>query len=696
MSQTLRPVSVRILLVVMALCASLLPPLSAVAQDSRLTNLDHLNFLGDDVDPPDQAGHTTYRLDEEPEIGVLWTYANPNDDGTYRRVGGGDYDPDTDTWGQGAYNADDMARAAVVYIRHYNLFGDDLSQERAYQLLRGVTYLQTATGENAGGVVLWMQPDGTLSPVVAGDLDGLPSDSEDSYWLARTIWALGEGYAMFADLDADFADFLQSRMELSLDALYREIFDVVGDDTWVVDGLNWPAYMIQDGADASSEAVYGLAAYVDAGGNGQARDTLDQLADGIASMQLGDYDSWPYGALMPWARSRSLYHSWAASMAGALATAGTVVGEDDWIDAAVGEAGRLTPHMLAQGGPTHEWQPGPMVQVQISYSADSQVQALLRTYDATGNPGFEDLAGIAAAWYFGNNPAKEPMYDPATGRTFDGIESDRPRGEAQRINVNSGAESTIHGLLTMLQLDARPDVAAQAMIAERVKNVNWAYVEAEAGTLSGNATVVTPEGGAWTGESVWGGGAYVELRRGGSVSATVTVPEAGDYLVQPIIHRIDKARGRIATRTTFGGYDLGVIDHRKAGDQGITPLPGYQDVVSVGIAGPVRAGEVTVTSSNFYRNGKKDRTAVVDAFWVQPEVEYLVLQGEGSGQALLRSFASGGVETRTIDIPKMADPEARVYDQQGNLVSATALPDGTDATVTIQPGGFTIVGEAQP
>ena len=34
----------------------------------------------------------------------------------------------------------------------------------AYQLLRALTYLQTVEGPNAGNVVLWMQPDGTLNP----------------------------------------------------------------------------------------------------------------------------------------------------------------------------------------------------------------------------------------------------------------------------------------------------------------------------------------------------------------------------------------------------------------------------------------------------------------------------------------------------------------------------------------------------
>ena len=53
-------------------------PASAAATPARLTNLAHLDFLGDRVDPPDQAGHTTWRLDQEPEIGVLWTYAEPS------------------------------------------------------------------------------------------------------------------------------------------------------------------------------------------------------------------------------------------------------------------------------------------------------------------------------------------------------------------------------------------------------------------------------------------------------------------------------------------------------------------------------------------------------------------------------------------------------------------------------------------
>src|SRR5665648_437665 len=143
-----------------------------------LTNLAHLDFLGDTVSPPEQAGHTTYRLADSPKLGVLWTYANLGADGVYERVGGGAYAAATNTWGQGAFNADDLSRAAVVYLRHWQLTGNGVSREHAYQLLRALTYMQTATGDNAGNVVLWMQPDGTLNPsaepVERPDPVGLP------------------------------------------------------------------------------------------------------------------------------------------------------------------------------------------------------------------------------------------------------------------------------------------------------------------------------------------------------------------------------------------------------------------------------------------------------------------------------------------------------------------------------------------
>ncbi|MGH9282734.1 MAG: hypothetical protein ACRD0S_07325, partial [Acidimicrobiales bacterium] len=312
-----------------ALTLAALPAAPAAAHGPRLTNLAHLDFLGDSVTPPAQAGHDTYRLAEEPSIGVLWTYAERQPDGSYRRVGGGAYDPATNTWGQGAFNADDLTRASVVYLRHWRQFGDDHSRRSAYQLLRGVTYLQTSSGPNAGNVVLWMQPDGTLNLTPTPPDNPNPSDTGPSYWLARTIWALGEGYAAFRTVDPPFARFLRARLDLALDALDRQVLDPRYGTYQVVDGLRWPAWLIVDGADASSEALYGLVAYVRAGADPRARRDLTRLATGIAAMPLGDARHWPFGALMPWGLSRSVWHAWADQMSGALAEAGRLRGRPD-------------------------------------------------------------------------------------------------------------------------------------------------------------------------------------------------------------------------------------------------------------------------------------------------------------------------------------------------------------------------------
>jgi hypothetical protein len=642
----------------------------------RLTNLAHLDFLGDRVDPPEQAGHTTWRLEQEPEFGVLWTYAEPQPDGSYRRIGGGAYDPATDTWGQGAFNADDMTRAAVVYLRHWRQTGDPASRERAYQLLRGVTYLQTSSGPDAGNVVLWMQPDGTLNPSPTPTEEPDPSDSGPSYWLARTIWALGEGYAAFRGADPAFAGFLGERLELSLAALDRQVLDPRYGSFQTVDGLRLPAWLIVDGADASSEAVYGLVAYVRAGGSARAHLDLRRLADGVARMPLGDVRHWPYGALLPWARSRSLWHAWGDQMAGALAEAGRTLGRDDWVRVAVGETGRFTPHLLAQGGPENGWLPAPTDRVQIAYGADATLQNLLRTAAAARRPAFADLAGIAGAWYFGNNPAGVAMYDPATGRTFDGINPDRT------VNRNSGAESTIHGLLSMLALDAHPAVAARARVAGRQAQVTWRLVEAEAGALTGAAEVVTPAE-AWTGESAWSGGAYVRLGPGGRITGTVDLPVGGGWWLFPVLDRQQVPAGVVATRHHLGGIPAGRADHGGAGAQGVSAVPGHLDL---GVAGPVEVGHGRAGLAAAYAGTGPE--ARLDAVLVQPEVEWLVLGGDGGGQALARSFARHR-EVRTLDLAGAGPASARSYDRAGRLVEVATSPDG-HLRVPVAPGGFTV------
>ncbi len=639
---------------------------AAAAPARPLTNLAHLDFLGDTVAPPAQAGHTTYRLDHEPDVGVLWTYADRRDDGHYDRIGGGDYDPATDTYSQGAFNADDVARASVVYLRHWRQTRDHGSRVHAYELLRGLTYLQTAAGPNAGNVVLWMQPDGTLNPSARPVELPDPSDSGPSYWLARTVWALGEGYAAFRGVDRGFAEFLKARMELAVAALDRQVLARYGE--WqVVDGVRVPAWLVVDGADASAEAVLGLSAYVSAGGGRAARTALTRLAEGIAAMSGGDRaDTWPYGAILPWALSRSDWHGWGAQMPAALATAATTLRRPDLLRPAVTDAATFTPYLLTAGGPDNGWLPAPADRTQIAYGADSRVQSLLATAAATRRSGLRDLAGFAAGWFLGANAAGEPVYDPATGRTCDGVS-----GEGV-VNRNSGAESTIHGLLTMLALDGDRALAVTARAAASVSHrESTVLVEGEAAT---GGAVVTPES-AWTGESLWSGGAYLRTAAGDRAEWTVPVADQ-PRLVSPVVDLVpDPTAGN--TSWTADERPLGTIDHGAGGAQGVSPAPGALLPITLPATLPAGADSLVATTAG--------GVSTVDAVLLRPEVGQVVF-GRG---ALLQSAAAGARERRVV-VPGAARVTVRSFDGSGRQVGHEAVT-GPEVVVRVVAGGFTLL-----
>jgi hypothetical protein len=638
----------------------------------QLTNLDHLDWLSVPVTPPDQAGHTTYRLAEEPAIGTLWTYAEPNADGSFRHVGGGAYHPDTDTWGQGAYNADDISRAAVVYVRHWQATGSTSSEHAAYEMLRGLTYLQTSSGPNAGNVVLWMQPDGALNPSAEPKELPDPSDSDASYWLARTIWALGEGYAAFEQSDPAFASFLRDRLELAVDAVDRQVLDRYGDHL-DIDGQPAPAWLIADGADATAEAVLGLSAYVAAGGSAGARSALSKLSEGIADLGGGDARSWPMGAIRPWALSRSIWHGWGGQMPAALARAAVALGDPGLSDVAVSDSFTFDPWLLTSGGPDNGRLPTRGDASQIAYGADSRLQSLLATADATGQDAELGLAGIVGAWYFGANPAGEAMYDPATGVTYDGISG------SGSVNHNSGAESTIHGLLSMIALDQHPAVAELAQTASIVVRQGTVTLQAEDGTLAGDASATVPPS-MWTGESLFGGSGYAALGSGGST--TLTLPTHPRSLVLPVFD----LRHDSGAVTTFREDEktLGQVASGGIGAQGDSPAPGALLPVALPTTLPAGATRLSATTATTAGD-----PAALDAVMLEPLVSRLVLAGDGHGTALLRS-ASTTSERAQVRVAGTGTAHVTTYDGSGRLVGASSSSART-VSVTVPAGGFALV-----
>ncbi len=137
------------------------------------------------------------------------------------------------------------------------------------------------------------------------------------------------------------------------------------------------------------------------------------------------------------------------------------------------------------------------------------------------------MAALAGSWYFGNNMADTQMYYPDSGRTYDGINGP----VAWRVNRNSGAESTIEGLMSMSALARLPESVQPLLHATTLDDTLPILLQAE----DGERVIGTPVyySGTWTGEGYISAGRYVGLGEGQRMRLTFTLDEdqADEYLV---------------------------------------------------------------------------------------------------------------------------------------------------------------------
>ncbi|MBD3288647.1 hypothetical protein GF337_07595, partial [candidate division KSB1 bacterium] len=151
-------------------------------QKFALINFDHLRHLTESVQTEDGLN-----------FDIVHIYAEYPD-----------YDR-TIAAGEGIACIDDVARAAVVYLRHFELSGDTASLHDVRALLEFCRYMQAVDGQFYN----FIHEDYTINRT------GRTSRKSFDPWAARAVWALGNGYRIFKEVDPLYADTLKMHLERS-------------------------------------------------------------------------------------------------------------------------------------------------------------------------------------------------------------------------------------------------------------------------------------------------------------------------------------------------------------------------------------------------------------------------------------------------------------------------------------------------
>ncbi|HQU61032.1 MAG TPA: hypothetical protein PLU64_17615, partial [Saprospiraceae bacterium] len=283
------------------------------------------------------------------------------------------------------------------------------------------------------------------------------------------FWALSEVNLVAADGLAD----LHSRNRTVLDTLVvkmQALCPAEGEPI-AFDGLPVPACLADLGADQVGVIMIGLANYYRVNPSEAIKRLLLSFGEQLLDTQQGDAQNWPYYAFPSW---RNYWHAWGNSQAYALLYSGRTLRHEPFIQAGLNEVRYFYPYCLEEGFLNgfkvvkeadsllmQEYQQFP----QIAYAIRPMAFASLEAFSITGDTTYAVTAGRLASWLFGNNPAEQEMYDPLSGRTFDGINSPTD------VNHNSGAESTIEALLCLQAVEAVPEAwkVVKAFLEKREK-----------------------------------------------------------------------------------------------------------------------------------------------------------------------------------------------------------------------------------
>ncbi len=382
-------------------------------QNKLTLNYKHLDYLYKDVILPDDK-----------EAAVIHIYSNYPD---YSFA----IEPK-----EGFACVDDAARALILFSK------DKSKLNKVAKLTKFLLYMQNKNGWFNNFVWKNLSINTTYKTSIA----------KPSWWSWRALWALE---TVLPELQKSNAS-LAKNVEESINKLIQNIklyFKSLPIGTKKVKGIIIPTYLPYGSAtDQASILMVGLTLNYKRTQNPEIIKLIQHLADGILMMQIKNGIA--KGAFLSW---QNQWHAYGNLQSYALLKAGKVLKEKIYINAALFEINHFYPYLFV-GNLAANFEFSRIdnetkivkknIFPQIAYDVRPIIYANVEAFKQTKNIKYKVNAQKWLAWFNGKNIASKTMYNSLNGRCFDGILS------KTKINKNSGAESTIEALLSIVAVNS--------------------------------------------------------------------------------------------------------------------------------------------------------------------------------------------------------------------------------------------------
>lgn len=383
-----------------------------------LVNSSHLDHLYEEINS------------EGKSLGIIHIYSEYPD---YHFVGAEN---------EGITCIDDVARALIFYIKDFEYNGKEESLRKSKQLVQFILHLEAEDSTYYNFVF----ENGEINKSFKTSISGF------QWWMWRALWALSESYETIKNSDKTLANEMLNSMNKGFSKITMHFKP--SDLTDSENGISFPTWLpAQSGIDQTAILILSLVSYYEINKNDDVLKLINELSNSILKVQLGSENQYPYGAFLSW---RNVWHAWGNSQSYALLKAYGITKNDKFLNSAVQEINGFYSYLIKnkyyneiffkrnndiiEDVSTSKYS-------QIAYGIRPMVFACLEAYKITNEEKYAIQAGKIAQWFFGDNDLGISLYNKESGICFDGISS------SDKLNKNSGAESTIEALLALMEIE---------------------------------------------------------------------------------------------------------------------------------------------------------------------------------------------------------------------------------------------------